>query len=61
MAFKDDLSRSNSKHAPANLAILRRWILSLLRQDKSRRGGIEAKRLQMGWNEGDLASILGLD
>jgi predicted transposase YbfD/YdcC len=60
MAFKDDLSRSNSEHAPANLAILRRWILSLLRQDKSRRGGIEAKRMQMGWNEGYLESILGL-
>jgi predicted transposase YbfD/YdcC len=61
MAFDDDRNRTLAGDAPENLATLRRWVLSLLRQDKSRKGGIEAKRLQMGWNEGYLETILGLD
>jgi predicted transposase YbfD/YdcC len=58
--FGDDLSRARTDHAATNLAILRRWILSLLRQDKKHKGGLHAKRLQMAWNEKYLESILGL-
>lgn len=61
MAFDDDRNRTLAGEAPENLATLRRWVLSLLRQDKSRKGGIESKRMQMGWNEGYLEAILGLD
>jgi predicted transposase YbfD/YdcC len=61
MAFDDDRNRTLEGDAPENLATLRRWVLSLLRQDKSRKGGIESKRLQMGWNERYLEAILGLD
>jgi len=61
MAFDDDRNRTEAGDAPANLATLRRWVLSLLRQDKSRKGGIESKRMQMGWNETYLEAILGLD
>lgn len=61
MAFDDDRNRTGVGDAPANLATLRRWVLSLLRQDKSHKGGIESKRMQMGWNEGYLEAILGLD
>jgi predicted transposase YbfD/YdcC len=61
MAFGDDRNRTLAGDAPENLATLRRWLLSLLRQDKSHRGGIESKRLQMGWNEAYLETILGLD
>lgn len=61
MAFDDDRNRTGVGDAPENLATLRRWILSLLRQDKSRKGGIECKRMQMGWNESYLEAILGLD
>jgi predicted transposase YbfD/YdcC len=60
MAFADDYNRTLTGDAPENLATVRRWVLSLLRQDKSRKGGIEAKRLQMGWNETYLEAILGL-
>jgi predicted transposase YbfD/YdcC len=60
MMFGDDLSRARTDHAATNLGILRRWILSLLRQDKKHSGGFHAKRLQMGWNEKYLESILGL-
>ncbi len=61
MAFDDDRNRTEAGDAPENLATLRRWVLSLLRQDKSRKGGIECKRMQMGWNEGYLEELLGLD
>jgi predicted transposase YbfD/YdcC len=61
MAFDDDRNRTETGDAPENLATLRRWVLSLLRQDKSRKGGIECKRMQMGWNEGYLEAILDLD
>jgi hypothetical protein len=42
------------------LAVLRRWIVTLLRQDKTLKAGIEKKRLQGGWNETTLEPILGL-
>jgi predicted transposase YbfD/YdcC len=61
MAFDDDRNRTEAGDAPENLATLRRWVLSLLRQDKLRKGGIESKRMQMGWNEDYLETILGLD
>ena len=61
MAFDDDRNRTEAGDAPENLANAARWVLSLLRQDKSRKGGIECKRMQMGWNEGYLEELLGLD
>jgi predicted transposase YbfD/YdcC len=61
MAFDDDRNRTETGDAPENLATLRRWVLSLLRQDKSRKGGIECKRMQMGWNEDYLEAILDLE
>ena len=60
MYFGEDRSRARTEHAAANLAVLRRWIVTLLRQDKTLKAGIEKKRLQAGWNEAILEKILGL-
>jgi predicted transposase YbfD/YdcC len=60
MYFGEDRSRARTEEAAANLAVLRRWILTLLRQDKTLKDGIEKKRLQAGWNEDILERILGL-
>jgi len=60
MYFEEDRSRARTEHAAANLAVLRRWVITLLRQDKTVTGGIEKKRLQAGWNETILERILGL-
>ena len=64
MYFDEDRSRARTDNAAANLAVLRRWMLTLLRQDKTLKAGIEKKRLQAGWNdkirEGILEGILGL-
>jgi predicted transposase YbfD/YdcC len=60
MYFGEDRSRARTENAQANLAVLRRWLVTLLRQDKTVEGGIEKKRLQAGWNEDILEGILGL-
>lgn len=60
MYFAEDKSRARTEHAAANLAVLRRWVVTLLRQDKTLKDGIEKKRLQAGWNETILERILGL-
>jgi predicted transposase YbfD/YdcC len=60
MYFGEDRSRARTDAAAANMALLRRWALSLLRQDETMQGGIENKRLQLGWNEKKLEVLLGL-
>lgn len=58
IAFREDESRVRKDHAAANLAILRHMALNLLKNEKSAKGGIRAKRLQAGWNNDYLLSIL---
>jgi predicted transposase YbfD/YdcC len=60
MYFAEDRSRARTEHAAANLAVLRRWVITLLRQDQTLKGGIEKKRLQAGWNEEYLERLLEL-
>lgn len=60
MYFAEDRSRARTEEAAANLAVLRRWAITLLRQDTTIKGGIEKKRLQAGWNETLLEGLLGL-
>jgi predicted transposase YbfD/YdcC len=60
MAFAEDRSRAHKGHAQENLALLRRWVLSVLRQDTTIPGSIEKKRLQAGWNVENLEVLLGL-
>ena len=60
MYFAEDRNRARTGNAAANLALLRRWVVSLLRRDESSTGGIEKKRLQAGWNDEIREAILGL-
>ena len=60
MVFAEDRSRARTDHAAANRAVLRRWLVSLLRRDRTLTGGIEKKRLQAAWDENILEGILGL-
>lgn len=58
VAFREDDSRVRQGNADQNLAILRHVALNLLKQEKTARGGIKAKRLQAGWNQDYLVKVL---
>lgn len=60
MYFAEDRNRARAGNAAANLALLRRWVISLLQRDESTQGGIEKKRLQAAWNDETREAILGL-
>lgn len=60
MTFAEDRSRARKDHAQENLAVIRRWTLSVLRQDTSMKASIEKKRLMAGWNESNLEKLLSL-
>lgn len=60
MYFAEDRNRGRTDNAGANLALLRRWVISLLQRDESTKGGIEKKRLQAAWNDQTREAILGL-
>jgi len=58
IAFNEDRSRVRKDNAPQNFAILRHMALNLLKQEKTAKGGIKAKRLQCGWNVDYLLKVL---
>jgi predicted transposase YbfD/YdcC len=58
MSFGEDRSRIRKGHADANFAVVRRMALSLLKNEKSQRVGVKAKRLTAGWNDSYLEQVL---
>lgn len=58
MAFGEDLSRVRTDHGAENLAVLRRLALSLLKQEKTVKAGLETKRLKAGRNDQYLFRVL---
>ena len=50
VAFGEDDCRVHTGNAPENLAIVRHFALSLLKQDRTIKAGIKAKRKAAGWD-----------
>lgn len=58
VSFGEDRSRVRKGHADANLSLVRRTALSLLRNERSQRVGVKTKRLTAGWNDDYLEQVL---
>jgi predicted transposase YbfD/YdcC len=58
IAFDEDHQRVRKDNGPANFAVLRHIALNLLKQEKTVKAGIKAKRLKAGWDEPYLLKVL---
>lgn len=58
VAFREDQCRVRAGYAAENYATLRHIGLNLLKQDKTKKGGINSKRRQAGWDPNYLLSLL---
>jgi predicted transposase YbfD/YdcC len=58
IAFREDDARNRVGHSAENMAILRHMAVNLLKQEKTGKGGIKAKRLQAAWDNNYLAKVL---
>jgi len=58
VSFQEDQCRVRKGHADANLSLLRRAALSLLKNNHSRKLGVKNKRLSAGWDEDYLRELL---
>jgi predicted transposase YbfD/YdcC len=60
VAFREDQSRIRKDNTPANMAIIRRVGVNMLKQEKTKKVGVETKRKSAGWDTKYLEKILGL-
>ncbi len=59
VTFDEDQSRIRKDHGPDNFALLRRFALTLVKQDTSP-GSVKKKRKRAAWNNNALATIARL-
>jgi predicted transposase YbfD/YdcC len=58
VAFHEDRMRQRDRNGIENLALLNRLAVSLLRQDKTVKGGVKCKRKAAGWDDDYLLHLL---
>lgn len=57
VTFSEDSRRQQDRTGAANLAAVRRLVVSLLRQEKTHQRGTKCKRLTCGWNTNYLLKV----
>jgi predicted transposase YbfD/YdcC len=60
VVFDEDRSRVRKDNAPQNLAVVRQIALNLLKNEKTAKGGVQAKHLQAAWGEDYLLKLLSV-
>jgi len=60
IGFDEDRWKSKIGNCAANMAIINKIALNLLKQEKSAKVGIKNKRLSAGWDENYLLKVLGV-
>jgi predicted transposase YbfD/YdcC len=60
VSFADDLNRTRTGNAAENLSVVKRIALNLLKQEKSAKVGITAKRKKAAWDNAYLAKIMAM-
>jgi predicted transposase YbfD/YdcC len=58
VTFQEDQCRVRKGHADANFSILRRTVLSLLKNESTEKVGVANKRLIAGWSDTYLAKVV---
>jgi predicted transposase YbfD/YdcC len=58
VAFNEDRMRQRDRNGIENLALLNRLAVSVLRQDKTAKGGVKCKRKAAGWDDNYLLHLL---
>jgi predicted transposase YbfD/YdcC len=58
IAFREDESRIRKGNGPQNFAVLRHIAVNLLKQEKTAKCGVKAKRLKAAWDEDYLLKVL---
>jgi predicted transposase YbfD/YdcC len=58
MAFREDESRIRMGNAAENFSMIRRLALNLIKQEKSIKNGVKAKRLHAGWDDNYFLKII---
>lgn len=58
VAFGEDQARIRTNNADQNMATVRKMVINVIKPDKSRKGGVKAKRLQAGWDNTYLKEII---
>jgi len=58
VSFKEDRSRARADNAQANLGVLRRVALSLIKNTPDLKGSIDSRRKQAGWDESVLEKVI---
>lgn len=60
VSFGEDRSRIHKDHGAANMSVLRRLTLNLIRQEQTVKSSMKAKRKRAGWSNRYLETVLGI-